>query len=61
MSNRRMDAPDTIDSAIHYLSKLQSEGWAIVRIEHMIDYESTGKKSRKLPVSATLTVELIPA
>jgi hypothetical protein len=55
-----MDAPDTIDAAIHYLSKLQSEGWGLARIEHSVDYASATKKGKQLPVGATVTIELVP-
>jgi len=60
VTKRRMDAPDTIDAAIHYLSKLQSEGWGLARIEHSVDYASATKKGKQLPVGATVTIELVP-
>ena len=57
---RRIDAPDTIDFAIHYLLKLQSEGWGLAELEHEIDYGKPGKKTVHVPVGAVLKIRLIP-
>ena len=53
---KRMDKADTVDLGIHWLAKLQSEGWGIVEIHQSIDYEKLGK--HELPTYATLTVKL---
>ena len=53
---KRMDKADTVDLGIHWLSKLQSEGWGIVEIVQTIDYEKLGK--HELPIYATLVVKL---
>ena len=58
--SKRMDGPDTVDLAIHWLTKLQSEGWALADLEHHIDHVPVGKGGRKLPVKATLTIRLVP-
>lgn len=53
---KRMDKADTVDLGIHWLSKLQSEGWGIVEIHQSIDYEKVGK--HELPMWAILTIKL---
>lgn len=60
MSKRRMDAPDTVDLALHWLTNLQSEGWHLVSIKHAIDYGTVTKHGPKMPYAATLTVHLAP-
>lgn len=59
-SKRRIDAPDTIDEAIHALSKLQVEGWGLSKMTRSIEYRKLGHKKRKLPVRSTLVIELVP-
>lgn len=55
---KRTDPEDTIDTAIHFLAKLQAEGWGLVNLEQSIDYAKVGK--HKLPYAATVTLKLIP-
>ena len=58
---KRMDAPDTVDLALHWLAKLQSEGWGVERVETDIDYGRASKHGIKLPISAMLTIRLSPS
>ncbi len=57
---KRLDAPDTVDAAIHLLAKLQAEGWVLGNIEHAVEYGTTHKSDRKLPVAATVHIRLLP-
>jgi hypothetical protein len=54
--SKRTDKEDTIELAIHWLMKLQSEGYALTELHQSIDYEKVGK--HELPVWATLTVKM---
>jgi hypothetical protein len=56
----RMDMPDTVDQAIHFLQKLQAEGWGLKKVEFDIDYGKAHHKGVKMPVSATLEIKLLP-
>lgn len=58
---KRLDAEDTVDSAIGFLRTLQSEGWGLRSLEHHIEYVAIKTGSRKLPVEATVTVRLVPS
>ena len=53
---KRIEKEETIDLAIHWLSKLQAEGYGLVEIHQQIDYEKAGK--HEIPVWATLTVKM---
>lgn len=55
---KRLDPPDTVDLAVHWLLKLQAEGWSLEELHHSIAYQEVGKN--RLPYSATLTIKLIP-
>ncbi len=55
---KRTDPPDTVDLAIHWLLKLQAEGWSLESLTHTIEYGEVGK--HRLPYSAILTVTLTP-
>lgn len=57
---KRADAPDTVDLPIHYLAKLQAEGWVVAAVEHTIDYGEVARHGRRLPIGATLVVHLVP-
>jgi len=57
---KRMDTPDTVDAAIHFLAHLQSEGWGVRSIECHLEHVAIKPGGRKLPVEATLTVRLTP-
>jgi hypothetical protein len=57
----RIDAPDTLDSAIHLLAKLQSEGWCLKRLDQVVDFERLDKKAPRIPVGTTITIKLIPS
>lgn len=57
----RLDSADTIDLAIHWLTKLQHEGWALQSLDHRIEYAAPGKHGRNLPYEAVLTVRLVPS
>ena len=56
---RRTDAADTIDPAVHFLHRLQAEGWGVASIRCEFDHAPIGK--HRLPVEATVTVKLVPA
>lgn len=60
MSKPRIDAPDTIELAHHWLLKMASEGWGIRRLDTEIDYAKPTKNGHRLPVGATVTISLIP-
>ena len=60
MSKRRLDAQDTIDAAIRYLQTMQSDGWCMSEMEHVIGYGDVGKKSALLPTDATVIIRLRP-
>jgi hypothetical protein len=46
---------------IHFLSRLQSEGWGVAQMTHEVIYGTPGKSGPKLPIEATVTVRLVPA
>lgn len=60
MVKRRMESPETIDVALHWLMKLQSEGWALAGIEYTIAYLPATKHSHRTPSGATLIARLVP-
>ncbi len=60
MAKRRLDARDTVDTVIHQLHKLQSEGWCLEACETVIGYAQPGKKSVRLPTHTTLIIRLRP-
>jgi hypothetical protein len=55
---KRIDPPDTVDQAVHWLIALQAEGWGMVDISQHMDYATVGKQS--LPVTAQVTITLRP-
>lgn len=57
---KRMDPQDTIDTATHFLHRLQAEGWALSDLEHSIEYAGVSPKGVRLPVSASVSIKLIP-
>lgn len=57
--SKRIDAEDTVDTAVHFLHRLQVDGWAVTAVACDIDYHALGK--HRLPVEATVTVKLVPA
>jgi hypothetical protein len=60
-TKHRIDAPDTIDSAIHCLAKLQSEGWRLDYMNQEVEYGKSHKKAVAMPVATTVTVRLRPS
>lgn len=61
MSGRgRMEHPDTVESAVHFLMKLAAEGWGVKAVKWNIEHGKPNKAGRCLPVGATLEVRLIP-
>ena len=58
---KRIDAPDTVDLAVHALLKLQAEGWGVTSMATEIDYGKPHKHGASLPVRAEVTVVLVPA
>lgn len=60
MSKRRIDAQDTVDTVIHMLAQLQSEGWALSSLSTDVDYAQVGKKSAILPTETCIYICLRP-
>lgn len=58
---KRLDPPDTIDSAIHFLTHLAKEGWGVMEITQTVEYAQAHKGGRKLPIEAVVTVRLRPS
>lgn len=58
---KRLDSPDTVDTAIHFLAHLQAEGWGLAHLEQTIEYGQATKKGINIPVGATLTIRLRPS
>jgi len=58
---KRMDTPDTVDTAIHFLAHLQAEGWGLAHLEQSIEYGQATKKGMNIPVGATVTIHLRPS
>jgi hypothetical protein len=57
---KRIDGADTVDTATHFLHRLQAEGWVLDELEHFVEYSSPTAKGQKMPISATVTVRLSP-
>ena len=57
----RLDCPDTVESAVHFLMKLAADGWGIKSVEYEIEHGKVAKSANRLPVEATLKIRLIPA
>jgi hypothetical protein len=57
---KQVDAGDTIDSATHYLHKLQAEGWTLETLNHTLEYGQSRKHGPKLLIASVVTVRLIP-
>lgn len=57
---KRIDAPDTIDAAIRLLAGLQADGWGAKGVTYEVDYAAVSPKHAKMPVAATVTVQLSP-
>jgi len=57
---KRVDAADTVDPVIHFLHRLQAEGWGVRSMTHEVDYERVGNGAR-LPVEATVLIKLEPS
>lgn len=60
MTPKRLDAQDTVETAIHFLSKLQSEGWSLDHLEQFIEYATLSKKGVRTPVEAVVKITLRP-
>lgn len=58
---KRIVAEDTVDDAIHFLQRLQAEGWGVTKVEHEVSYFDLPSGKRRIPVEAVLTVRLIPS
>lgn len=57
---KKVDVGDTIDSATHYLHKLQAEGWTLAELSHELEYAKTRKDGPKLLIGSTLKIKLVP-
>jgi hypothetical protein len=60
LANKKIDVGDTIDSATHYLHKLQSEGWTLQKMDHELEYSQSRKDGPKLLVASKVIIRLIP-
>jgi hypothetical protein len=60
LANKKIDAGDTIDSATHYLHKLQSEGWTLQHLDHELEYAKSRNGGPKLLVASKVIIRLIP-
>lgn len=47
-----------MDNAVHFLHRLQAEGWCVADIHCEFDHATLAKQ--RIPVGATVTVKLIP-
>lgn len=56
----RMDNPDTVEAAQHFLMKLAAEGWGVKSVKWEIEHGKATKNGRRIPVGATLVVHLVP-
>lgn len=62
-SKNRFAAASTLDPVIHFLLKLQAEGWCLESFEKRIDYETLPKGQKKgvqMPMGAMITIRLTP-
>jgi len=57
---KKVETGDTIDSATHYLHKLQSEGWTLSELSHELEYAKARKDGPKLLIGSTLIIKLVP-
>lgn len=57
---KRIDAADTIDTATHFLHRLQAEGWALDELEHSIEYSLPNQKGVRMPIAAVVNIRLVP-
>ncbi len=57
---KRLDAQDTVDTAIHLLQYLASDGWCMESLDTTVGYAEIGKKSAKIPTHTTLIIRLRP-
>lgn len=60
MGKQKIDSSDTVDTATHFLHRLQSEGWAVKRLEHDIEYGQSTRNGPRKVIRAVVIVELIP-
>ena len=56
-----MDSIDTVDLAIHHLSHLQAEGWALEEMDQIVDYSTGGDRLHPIPIATTMIIKLRPA
>ena len=58
---KRIDGSDTVDNATHLLHRLQADGWVVKDAGVQFGYGTVGNKvNAKIPVQATVTIELVP-
>jgi len=58
---KRLDAEQTVDSALVFIRSLQAEGWGVAHMEHHVEYASLKSGSKRLPIGATVTIRLTPS
>lgn len=57
---RNADQGASIETAIHFLLKIQSEGWVLESMEYLIDHSRPRPEGPRLPVEAALIIRLAP-
>ena len=60
MTKHRVETPDTLDDVIHLISHMQSQGWGTDRVEYSVEYDTTGKHAKRIPVGIFINVALVP-
>lgn len=60
MGKQKLEPSDTVDAATHLLHRLQADGWTVKNVEQDYDYGTTRPGGRKLLISQTITIELVP-
>lgn len=58
---KRLDAEDTVESALVFLRSLQADGWGVSTLDHRVEYAPVKAGSKKLPIGATVTIRLVPS
>jgi hypothetical protein len=60
MGKQKIESQDTIDTATHFLHRLQADGWALEGLEQEIEYAQARPGGPKLVIGSVVTIKLIP-
>ena len=60
MPGKRYESADTLETALHLLHKLQSEGLVLEDLEWKVKYSKASRKGPKIPTGAVVTIRLTP-